>query len=118
MPQKKFSVYNLDMFVPELKLNLEGQSGVGTKVGLGLSVVFLGVFATLAYMIISDFFDTTKPRVTQTVNSTELPPFISFTEDKLYPILVFRYGGTTPLDKIQLARFVTVDFTKVELKYD
>ncbi len=118
MTRIKLSIHSLDLFMPDLKLNLQGQPGVGTKVGVGLSMVFLGVFGFLAYIIVSDFLDTKKPIVSQTIASTELPPFISFAEDKLYPILIFRHLGSARLDKEQLARFVTVHLTKVEVRAD
>ena len=118
MSQKKLRFNSFDLFVPDLRLNLEGQPGVGTKVGASLSMVFLGVLGFLAYVIVSDFLDTRKPLVSQTVESTELPPFISFADDKLYPILIFRYFGSARLEKEQLARFVTVHMTKVEVRAD
>ena len=118
MRQKPFSAQNFDLFTPHLKLNLEGQSGLGTKVGSALTVIFLGAFVVMAYFIVSDFLDTSSPRVSQSVVPAALPPYISFAEDKLYPMLSFRYQTVTPLKQPELDRFVTIDFSKIEMTRD
>ncbi len=114
----QLSLSNFDMFVPDLKLNLAGKPGVGTRLGAFVTFAFFGIFAAMAALIVMDFLDTSKPRVSQGVYQTSLPPKISFTQDKLFPMLAFRYQIFTPLKKPDLDRFVTVDFTKIEMSLD
>jgi len=83
MRHKQPSAFLFDLFAPDIKMNFRRQGSVSTKVGTAFSVVFLGFFSYLAYLIISDYFDTSKPSVSQSVHPTDLPPLIEFSEDKL-----------------------------------
>ena len=110
------SLFKFDMFNPDIKLNIAGAAGVSTKVGSILSVIFIALFGGLSFIIVSDYFDTKKPRISQAVVSTELPPVISWAQDKLYPMLVFYYQVSIPIKKPDLDRFVTVEFSKISLE--
>ena len=118
MRHKRFSPYSLDIFIPDLKVNIGGQSGVGTKVGLFLSFTFLATFLTMSIFTISEYLDTRSPKVSQSVLPTARPPVMSFTEDKLFPIMSFRYQLLAPLTKAELDRFVTIDFSIYEMMQD
>ena len=118
MRQRGFSWENLDLFIPDLRLNLGGKPGVGTKVGLALTLVFFGSLFATSFLIIADFFNTKKPILSQNVIPTDFPPFISLKEDRLYPIMVFRFQATTIVSKSELARFMTVNLVKADVKTD
>ena len=111
-------IRSLDMFAPDIKMNINGKRAIGSSFGVLLSVAYLGLFACLAYLIIADFLDTSQPRISQGVNSTELPPLISFAEDKLFPILNFGHQTQGPLKLADIQKFVTVRFMKTFLQRD
>jgi hypothetical protein len=72
----------------------------------------------MGYLIISEYFDTASPKISQTQVIAPLLPFISFAEDKLYPMLSFRYGTQGFLKQPDLARFVTVEFYRMQMERD
>ena len=113
MRHKQGSLGSFDLFMSDIKVNVSGRSSVKTKVGTGLSVLFLGVLAGLTYMSFSDFLDTSKSIISQAVVTTDLEPPISFTEDKLFPMIRFDYQISTALTPADIARFVTIELLKV-----
>ena len=102
-----------DLFPPDIKINVDGRSNIGTKLGSVLSVLFLGIFAGLSYLSISDYLDTKRAILSEAVVSTELEPPISFTEDKLFPLIKFQYQITKQLKPDEVKRFVTIELLKV-----
>ncbi len=111
-------IRNFDMLAPDIKLNIRGKRKIGSNVGVLLTLVYLGLFACLAFLIISDFLDTSQPRVSQGVDFTELPPVISFAQDKLFPILNIGHQAQGPLKLSQIQRFMTLRFMKMDLQRD
>ena len=111
-------IKSFDMFASDIKVNVKGKSKIGSNVGVLLSAVYLGLFGYLAYLIISDFLDTSQPRISQGVNSTDLPPVISFTQDKLFPILNIGHHVQGPLKLSQVQKYVTLRFMKLSLQKD
>jgi hypothetical protein len=118
MKNKRSLLTSFDLFTPDVKLNVAGKSGVATKVGAALSALYLAALCGMAFVIISEYFNTKKPLVSQAVVPTDLPPPISFSEDKLYPMLIFQYQVSVLLNKSELDRFVTVEFNKISMSRD
>ena len=118
MKHKQSSALTFDLFTPDVKMNFKRQGGVSTKVGTTLSVVFLGIFSYFGFLIISDFFDTSKPSISQSVQPVDLPPIIEFSEDKMFPMALFQYQTIFQLKKQELDRFLTVQYTKIEVSSD
>jgi hypothetical protein len=101
-----------------VRLNVGGYSGVQTKVGVVLSSIYFSLLVGMAFVIVSEYFNTTKPFISQSIVPTDLPPPVSFYEDKLYPIIAFRYQVAVPLKKPEVDRFVNVEFNKVSMTRD
>ena len=118
MKKKQASPFIFDLFAPNIKVKVNGKDGVSTKVGTVISVLFLGAFVALGIAIISEYFNTKQPRVSQAIESTEFPPPISFSEDKVFPMLAFKYQASASIKKPDLDRFVTIEFTKISTMRD
>ncbi len=115
---RKLNLLNLDLFSPEAKLNIGGKDGAKTKVGTAISLLYIPTLVYLMYIIISDYFDTRRPKVSQAIVPTDYPPIMSFTEDKLFPMMVFRYKVTSALKKPELDKFVTMQFGLLSINKD
>ncbi len=98
----------LDFLASDIKLLMQGKPSVNTTVGVVLSVVCMSIFVTLTYMIVSTYFDTSKPKITQELISMKNKPVIDFEHDKHFPIFLFYYKDTIYLEKEELQKFVHV----------
>ena len=101
-------LFVLDFLAPDPKLLVLGKPSVSTMVGSVLSVVCLLIFVTLTYMIVSTYFDTSKPKISQEIVTMKNKPVIDFETDRHFPILFFYYKDTIYLEKLELQKFVHV----------
>ena len=118
MRSRRSILATFDLFTPDVKLNVAGKGGVATRVGAALSALYLAALCGMAYVTVSEYFNTKKPLVSQAIVPTDLPPPMSFSEDKLYPMLTFQYQVSVLLNKTELDRFVTVEFNKISMFRD
>jgi len=115
MRHKQSSLFNIDIFAADIKMNVAGNGSVGTKVGLALTITYASIFAALSYIILSDFLDKSKPKISQTVVSQDQKPEIRFKVDKMLPMMYFAYRSTNALKLPDLNRFVTLQFAKYSM---
>ena len=115
MRHKQSSLFSFDIFAGDIKMNLAGGGSVGTKVGLGLTIAYASIFSALSYIILSDFLDKSKPKISQTVVSQDQKPEIRYKLDKMLPMLYFAYRSTNALKLPELNKFVTLQFAKYSM---
>ena len=112
MRHKQNYKFSIDILAPEVKFFFGGRSSQGTKVGKVLSIACICMFLVLAYIIVSDYFDTSKPRVTQEPIPLSRLPRMNFVRDKRYPMVLFNFMDGTPIPKGDLKKYFSVYFTK------
>lgn len=105
----------LDFMAPQIRLNIEGQTGMKSYFGLAMTMCYIAVSIGLSIMISLTYLDTSDPSVSQQTTETGVYPKISMAENNMSPVLyVFRNGiiNTLPND---VPQYMTPIFTK--LKY-
>ncbi len=70
-------------------LNVRGKSTVHTKLGAIFSIVCLALYATLSWVTITNYLDTSRPVISYESQSTKHKEKIDVKKSKLYPILFF-----------------------------
>jgi hypothetical protein len=103
---------SFDILAPEVKLNVNGGSSVGTKVGIGMSLLCVGIFLILTYVIIDDYFDTGKPKITQEPVPLTRLPRMNMIQDRKFPIVFFNLLDGSPIPKVDLPKYFSVYLTK------
>ena len=97
MRRKQSTGFTFDFLAPELKLNMLGKAANHTKVGMIMSIACLCIFLTVLSIILMDYLDTTKPRVSQEIQSLTQQPLIDFVKDKHFPIMSFYFQDIYPI---------------------
>ena len=112
MRHKQSRSFSLDILAPELKLTINNKYTVSTKVGMILSSICLVLFTILTYIIISDYFDTSKPRVTQETIPLSYQPTLNYNLDKRFPIILLNFRDGSPVSKEDLPKYFTINLAK------
>ena len=112
MKQKKSSKFIFDILAPDIKLNVQGKSSIHTKVGMFLSIIFAILFFTLSYIIVSGYFDTSKPRLSYEIKSVTGTPTLDLVKDKSSPILYFYYQEVNRINITELELFIHVELSR------
>ena len=79
----------LDFVSRPVGLNVRGKSTVHTKLGAVFSVACLALYATLSWVTITNYLDTSRPVISYESQSTKHKEKIDIKKSKLYPILFF-----------------------------
>ena len=79
----------LDFVSRPVGLTVRGKSTVHTKLGAVLSVVCLALYATLSWVTITNYLDTSRPVISYESQSMKHKEKIDVKKSKLYPILFF-----------------------------
>lgn len=102
----------MDILAPELKFTINNKYTVSTKIGIFLSCVFFSMFTVLTYIIISDYLDTSKPRVTQETIPLNYQPTLNYSLDRRFPMILLNFRDGSPITKEELPKYFTINLAK------
>ena len=100
--------FGLDFLAPDLKLTFRGAYSFKTKIGVILSLVCLSISSILLFFIGSDYFDTSKPKVTQELIPLASQPSLNMKRDKKFPIVMLNFINGDPITKEELPKYFTI----------
>src|SRR3990167_6759449 len=102
----------LDFLAPEVSLNINGKSGVKTKVGSCVWLVAAGCFVASTVITLGEFFSTNNPKVSSETSSSAVYPPINLIDGSLVPMIWPQYLGIRAVPFEEVSKFVTLIATK------
>ena len=106
-----FNIFShIDCLASEVGLNIAGSSSIKTKVGGGLSLIYIGVVIWFTYITILDYFDTSRPAVVEEIFSGDDYRKFDLMEFKKMPVMVFYLDRSVQIKSKDVYKYVTVTF--------
>ena len=112
------SLFALDFLSKPIGLNVRGQPTVRTKVGTALSVVCLTLFASLSWVIVQNYMDTSRPVISYETQFMSVKELVDVKKSKMYPILFFVRNDVEFLSPEEISKYVHPVIAHIVYKKD
>lgn len=104
---------HLDYFSSHMPLNINGQSAYKTKLGVLVTLIYLGCLLTVTVDQVRNFFDLKNPIAVTDAFSASVYPQVKLLEQKFMPIFVAYSNETDLIPPDKMAEYFTIAFNKI-----